>query len=133
MGAGYAFTCSNCNYKVNTSGAWEFYRDDEGKIMHYGHPCPVSGAARKAGIWGLLAQVYCPGCRETKEVILEEYIKPVKESFLVWSRRVELRPEYHHAPTCPDCNNPVYLGNLEGITCPMCQKGSFAGGMEWIS
>lgn len=133
MGAGYSFACHSCGYSVKTSGPWEYYRDAGGRVRPYGHPVPASVEAARAGIWGLVGHVFCPSCRGAKEVILQEFARPAYRSIEVWGGRAEVRPEYREEPTCPDCSGPVYLGNLEGQACPVCRKGNFRGGMEWVS
>ena len=100
MGAGYQFQCSSCDFKAETSGPWEFYRDKEGRRLDYGHPCPVSEAARSAGIAGLYADMFCLDCGEASEHILVEYIRPAS-SLQVWTFAAEPKPSSEHPP--PRC------------------------------
>jgi len=133
LATGYTFACSHCGHTVGTSGPWEFYRDSQGKVQPYGHPVPFSEEAEKAGVWGLLGDVFCPSCNKTEKIILEEYVRPVENSFKVWARKVTVLPKYKTAPCCPDCGGPLYLGDLEGQSCPLCGKGCFEGGAAWMS
>jgi len=72
MGAAYSHTCNECGHVVRTSGPWEFYRDKEGKRKPYGHPAPTSREAAEAGIYGLSAELYCPECGKTYDIIIRK-------------------------------------------------------------
>ena len=119
MGAGYVHECDQCGYSIHTSGPWEFYRDSEGNRKPYGHPKPSSEEARRRGIWGFSAILYCPKCDKTYDIVLNEF-----------------RFKEEKAVKCPECGSTSLLcaacGDT-GITCPRCGKGNLVGMMEYIS
>lgn len=154
MGAEYSHKCNKCGYSIITSGPWEFYRDNKGKRKYYGHPIPASEEAREAGIYGYSANVYCPNCDQTFDIILEEYEKPQKKK--VKSRRFswffsiffpspyisepsKLKDEYRkeEAIRCPKCGNTKLVrpdeDNIRIVTCPRCKEGRLIPKREWIS
>ena len=85
MGSGYEYACDNGGRQVSTSGPWEFYRKDEGKIKSYGHPDPSSEEAKNHGIAGLMGSTYCIQCdRVFHRIVIIDYKTPSPESWLVW-------------------------------------------------
>jgi hypothetical protein len=71
MGATYRYRCDRCGLEAETSGPWPFYRDEQDRLLMYGDPEPVSDQARRRGIHGHLASVFCLDCRTGSPVILE--------------------------------------------------------------
>lgn len=135
MGTGYEWKCTACGYKIETSGPWEFYRDKRGIRKPYGHPTPISREAKRRGIYGLSASMYCPACDTVADSILVEFEAPEKDSLAIWSGRARVKQQYEHGePTCMQCGGILYLVLPEDeITCPRCNKGIFEGGIAWIS
>jgi len=123
MGAIYTLICDHCGHKITTSGPWEFYRDEKGKIKPYGHPIPASAEAAERGVYGLRADMYCPKCGKIRSVILVEYKKPCHDSLEMWSGRCE---EDKKEVKCPVCGstNLILEPPEEGIRCPKCGKGT---------
>jgi len=138
MGAGYIHECDKCGYSVSTSGPSEFYRDSTGERKPYGHPSPISKEAKKCGIYGLSADLYCPNCDKNFDLILVEFKKPSKDGIGVWTGGCEPKDEFKgkNAVKCPKCGSTnLVLGPDEDrkITCPRCKEGRLVGKMEWIS
>ncbi len=135
MGAGYEWKCTACGYKIETSGPWEFYVDKKGNRKPYGHPSPMSREAKKSGVYGLSAAMYCPKCDRVEDSILVEFEAPQKDMLDVWSGRARVKQQYEHSvPTCTQCGGILYLALPEDeIKCPRCNKGTFEGGMVWVS
>jgi hypothetical protein len=138
VGASYVHICDGCGYRVRTSGPWEFYRDDEGRVRDYGHPAPVSKEAIEAGIHGLMGRHYCPRCDKVSRVIVVEFVEPYRGRGSVWLEGAAVKPEYKRegAVKCPRCGaielilEPAEEG---GPPCPRCRGGTLVGTMEWIA
>ncbi|MFW6306086.1 MAG: hypothetical protein ACOC1N_01725, partial [Bacillota bacterium] len=81
MGKNYIYKCTNCDREFNTSGPWEFYRDEKGKRLPYGHPAPLTEEARLKGIHGFFADMLCLDCGREVNVVIEEFY-PKKKS--IW-------------------------------------------------
>jgi len=135
MGSFNDFKCNKCGFSFPTSGPWEFYRDKKGNIKPYGHPVPSSAEAKKAGIAGLNANVFCLTCMESiNNFILVEYKKPVKDPIkkvLMWAGVEEPKEEYRQKPVCPKCKKSNWLlepvSGRDKIICPRCKKGKIRG------
>ena len=132
MGTVFEHRCTFCDYRFETSGLWEFYRDDDGHIQPYGHPVAASREARERGVYGLRGTVYCPSCDAVVDVVLEEYKRPHKtpdlDSPSVWLSFPERLDEYKtgELPECPTCGDKnLVLGDEPqvGLRCPRCQMG----------
>jgi hypothetical protein len=80
MGASYRHTGDRCGYAVETSGPWEFYRDQAGMRQPYGHPVPRSREAKERGIAGFSALMYCTICDQVVDVIVQEYPTAIGEA-----------------------------------------------------
>ena len=122
MGTIYTLKCDHCGYEITTSGPWEFYRDENGKIKPYGHPIPASAEAMERGVYGLMADMYCPKCGKIRRVVLVEFDEPCEDTLMIWSGRCE---EEKMEVKCPVCGNThLILEPEEGIKCPKCGKGT---------
>jgi len=138
MGASYTHKCDKCEYSVNTSGPWEFYRDDEGTRKPYGHPGPGSEEAAKRGISGLSSKLYCPSCDKVSDLIVVEFKNPSFESLYVWAGKCEPLDKYKRegAVRCPHCDNQrlILESDKHGdVPCPRCTEGILRVKMNWIS
>jgi hypothetical protein len=138
MGTGYIHKCDKCGYSVKTSGPWEFYRDNEGRRKHYGHPVAISDEARAKGIYGLSGILFCRDCNKTSDLIIVEFKEASPDALSVWSGKCEPKDDYkkHEAIKCPECGcSNLILGTKENTKtiCPKCKEGKLAGMMEWIS
>jgi len=138
MGAAYSHTCNECGHVVRTSGPWEFYRDKEGKRKPYGHPAPTSREAAEAGIYGLSAELYCPECGKTYDIIIVEFKEPTSDTLRLWSGQCEPKDDFKEegAVRCPGCGrSDLILGPVEDphLKCPRCKYGNLIGKMDWIS
>ena len=114
---GYTYTCNNCGHTVYTSGPHLFYRDNSGNLKPYGHPSPISEEARRRGIWGSYAILYCYRCDRTYKLVLYE-------------RGVAAQLK------CPECSNTDFNFGKEGdtgITCPQCKNGKLMSKLHWMS
>jgi len=130
MGVGYIHKCDKCDYSVHTSGPWEFYRDDKGERKSYGHPVPISEEAAVRGIHGLSGDLYCSNCDKVFDIVLVEFEKPVKDSFLVWNGKYNKKES---TMKCPECNNTnLIFGCEKEIICPRCKKGKLICKIAWI-
>ncbi len=137
MGSGYEYTCDNCGRHISTSGPWEFYRNDEGKIKSYGHPGPWSEEAKNHDIAGLMGSLYCIQCdRVFHNVVMVEFKTPSLDSLSVWWGRNEPQDIYKDKGSvkCPKCGNTSLILEIEDeIVCPRCKKGKLIGGCQWDS
>lgn len=139
MGACFAIKCKNCSFDVKTDGPWEFYRDNDGKMQDYGHPCPVSDEASEHGIGGLYANMFCPRCGQISKVVLVEYEIPVKSAFELWLKADGDIDEYleENPLKCERCGcNELMLEppeEDEQMNCPECKEGLLTGDLEWVS
>jgi len=138
MGVGYLLKCDVCQYSVETSGPWEFYRDYKGRRHEYGHPCPKSEEAEQRGIYGLFGELYCPKCDKVVNVVLVEFTEPISDSYKVWSGRCEPKDIYkkEDAVKCPKCKNTHLIlspDNDHPQSCPKCKRGSLIGSGVYIS
>ena len=138
MGASYLHTCDRCKYSIRTSGPWEFYRNLLGIRRPFGHPSAVSRAASRRGVYGLSGELYCAKCDKVCDVILVEFRKPTHDRTAVWHGNLEVKDEYRDedAVKCPECGDAWLIldpGQSEGVICPRCGEGRFAGEMEWVS
>ena len=138
MGTGYSLKCNTCLYSVETSGPWEFYRDEKGRRHVFGHPVPVSEKAVQRGIYGLFEEVYCPTCEKVVKAILVEFKEPCRDPLQMWSGQCEPMDEYkkESAVKCPKCRNKYLIlepDNDHPPSCPKCEKGTLIGFEAWIS
>lgn len=138
MGSKYTYQCDQCDYIINTSGPWEFYRDTAGRMRPYGHPVPRSETARKRGIKGLRAEMYCVHCDKTYKIILYEKSRREMRVFSdIWSLwRQAKGSNAEREVKCPGCGRDdmlLKLGNIREVFCPRCKRGQFRLLMELIS
>ncbi len=142
MGTIFEHTCNWCCYDFETSGLWEFYRDEDGRIQPYGHPVAASREALERGVYGLRGKVYCRTCDAVVDVVFEEYKRPHKapdsESPSVWLSFPEPLDEYKtgELPACPSCGGKdLVLGDEPhvGLICPRCQSGHIVARATRIS
>jgi hypothetical protein len=61
----YEYACSHCNYFIETSGPWPYYRRNNRKAGK-----PESIDVTSEPIYGLTAKIYCPTCDKEKKIIL---------------------------------------------------------------
>jgi len=128
MGSIYIYKCDHCGYELETSGPWEFYRDEKDQMKPYGHPAPLSDEAAESGIYGLYGKMYCPVCKKVRKVILVEFKNPCRDPFDLWvERNCEPKEEYKGPPRCPVCGSTELLlkpSLHREIICPKCGKGA---------
>jgi len=133
LGENYTYRCPECLRKYGTSGPWEFYRDDKGRRMPYGHPGPYTQEAALRGIAGLFADMLCLDCGQEVNVVLEEFNKKPVKSILSW---IGLKKENNDTEKCPACGSrKLLLSPPEKtlITCPSCGKGQLQLVDHWSS
>jgi DNA excision repair protein ERCC-4 len=112
----YQYFCSDCNYFVETSGPWPFYKQEKEKVRYKNFLDASSGP-----IHGLRAQVYCPACDKKKEYDIVEYEKPLSSLDEIWLDSFSKKTKM----ICHKCKKPVYLVLPSGVKCPRCKKGEF--------
>ncbi len=139
MGACFAIKCKNCSFDAKTDGPWEFYRNTQGDMQDYGHPCPVSEEASEHGIDGLYANMFCPRCGKVSKVVLVEYEIPRESAFDLWLHADEDIDGYleQNPMKCARCGCEDLLleppEEDEKIPCPECREGVLSGELEWVS
>lgn len=138
MGQGFPLECSVCDFQLEPSGPWEFYRDKYGKLKDYGHPSPSSPAAEEAGIMGFYAVMYCPTCGKLRKLVLEEFEEPVETADSLWSGKPVPRLEYRNEedPACPRCGGHGLILRPDPdqrLACPKCEDGVLQLVGSWIS
>ena len=138
MGAHYTYTCDACGLSFETSGPWEFYRDESGTLMDYGHPGPHTEEAEQRGIYGFYCELFCPSCLKTEKVIVVEYKKPAACALSAHFGNLEVMDKYREpgAVKCPDCGNLdliLFTRENQILKCPLCKDGAMKGGMDWVS
>jgi len=122
MSARWTWKCSNCNYTIETTCYWEFYRDEKGELHPYGHPAPISEKARKHGIKGFCDSGYCSKCIEVKDAITQEFDRGID----YWGDRGGPVTRIRSSEAlCEECGTKlkVLIGNNE--LCPKCGNGYF--------
>jgi transcription elongation factor Elf1 len=139
MGASFLISCNACSFSVKTDGPWEFYRDSNGKICDYGHPCPVSEEAAEHGIDGLYANMFCPECGHVSKVVLVEYDTPRESAFELWLHAdgdidgyLEKNPFKCSECGCSELMLEPPDEEME-ILCPECKECVLSGELEWVS
>src|SRR5947209_6699930 len=135
MGSGYSHRCDRCAYLVETSGPWEFYRDQAGARIPYGHPIPNSREAQERGIAGFSARMYCRVCDNVVDVIVQEYPTALGHPVQAWLSASNERLEGKSAH-CPSCGGTelVLSGDKDAVvTCPRCREGTLRSRRAWIS
>jgi hypothetical protein len=138
MGSGFNLVCDNCQYSVETSGPWEFYRDEKGRRQDFGHPSPVSDEAARRGVYGLFGKLYCSTCNKVVTVILVEFTEPCRDSLKLWSGECEPQEKFlkDDAVVCPKCKSKYLIlepDNDHPPSCQKCGKGLLIGAHSWIS
>ena len=113
----YSCSCSYCNYFIETSGPWPYYRQKTEKGQNENFIDASSGP-----IHGLRALIYCPVCDKKKEYDIVEYEKPLSSLSEIWLASLPRRTKM----VCNKCKGPVYLVPPSGaVKCPRCKKGRF--------
>ena len=113
----YEYSCSRCNYFVETSGPWPYYGGRTGKVGNPECTDNIWGP-----IYGLTAKVYCRTCDKEKDYIIVEYKTPLDTLDDVWLSEVSRKTKM----VCHKCKNPVFLALLKKpVKCPRCKKGIF--------
>jgi hypothetical protein len=146
MATTFLIKCDKCDHSFYTSGSWEFYRDIDGNIEHFGHPGPISKEAEERGIWGFYDSMYCPDCGQVNDIVIsefrkpfvsrEEYIrnfflKPSLSSFFSLLFKPKLNREKRITPECPICGSKKVICDppkeAGKINCPRCEEGT----LQW--
>ena len=113
----YEYSCSHCNYFIETSGPWPYYGKNTRRLCRQGY----TGSIHEP-IHGLIAQIYCPTCDKEKEYVIVEYKTPLHAVDDIWCQGVPGKVRM----TCYKCKSPVFLVLPEGsVKCPRCKKGVF--------
>ena len=145
MPVGISLKCNKCNYSVEISGSWEYYRDEKGERKQYGHPVALSEEAAEAGIYGHSTNVYCSRCDRIFDVISYEYVRPYKKghrrffSFRLLPKLPKIKEKYikNDAIKCPKCGNIDLVipeaDIIRIVKCPRCNNGKMIPKEEWMS
>ena len=113
----YSYSCSYCNYFIETSGPWPYYKQKTEKVQYENFIDASSGP-----IHGLRALIYCPVCDKKKEYDIVEYEKPLSSLNEIWLASLPRKTKM----VCHKCKCPVYLVLPSGaVKCPRCKKGMF--------
>jgi hypothetical protein len=113
----YSYLCSYCNYFIETSGPWPYYKQKNRKVRYENFIDASSGP-----IHGLRALIYCPFCDKRKEYDIVEYEKPLGSLNEIWLAILPRKTKM----VCHKCKGPVYLVLPSGaVKCPRCRKGTF--------
>ncbi len=113
----YEYSCSHCNYFIETSGPWPYYGKDTKKRVTPGQFYMPADPIR-----GLTARVYCPTCDKEKDYIIVQYKIPLMKPDDVWLEDMPRKTRMN----CRKCGQAVYLILPEkSIPCPRCKKGVF--------
>ncbi len=113
----YSYSCSYCNYFIETSGPWPCYKQEREKVQYENFIDASSGP-----IHGLRALIYCPVCDKKKEYDIVEYEKPLSSLNEIWLASLPRKTKM----VCHKCKGPVYLVLPSGaVRCPRCKKGKF--------
>lgn len=95
----YQYSCNNCNYFIETSGPWPFYRTRTKKVRYENYIGNISGP-----IHGLLADIYCPTCDKQKTYTIVEYKKPLSGLDGIWLSDIQRKTK----TLCHKCKNPIF-------------------------
>jgi hypothetical protein len=113
----YSYLCSYCNYFIETSGPWPYYKQKTEKVQYENFIDASCGP-----IHGLIANVYCHTCDKSKKYPIVEYGKPLSSLSDVWLSDITRKTKR----VCHKCKGPVYLVLPSGVVkCPRCKKGTF--------
>lgn len=132
----FEFVCDTCGHAVSTSGPHEFYRDVDGNRKRYGHPYPVSAEARKRGISGMSAAMYCPQCGLVSDLVLVEFHRSVRAGELGISNLDVSESSLVPQPSCEHCGHPnLVLGPRSGqeMPCLVCSEGHLRVSKHYMS
>jgi Zn finger protein HypA/HybF involved in hydrogenase expression len=115
--AGFSkWECESCDFKVETSGFHEFYRDDHGELRSYGHPTATSKEVKEKGVKGFFVRGYCTKCNAVKVAITQEFNSPIYNWHLHISSDNEVKS---FKPICSECGTELILDFFEK-PCPKC-------------
>ncbi len=113
----YEYSCSYCNYFIETSGPWPYFGKSSRKLCCEGYTGKISDPVQ-----GLLAKIYCPVCDKEKEYMIVEYKTPLQTVDDIWLKGIPHKTRMN----CHKCKSPVFLTLPEGsVKCPRCGKGVF--------
>ncbi len=113
----YEYSCSHCNYFIDTSGPWPYYGKELRKLCYEGYANHILEPIR-----GLIAKTYCPSCDKEKEYVVVKYESPLKAVDDIWLTDIPRRTRM----LCHKCKHPVFLTLPEKpVRCPRCKKGVF--------
>lgn len=113
----YQYSCSHCNYFIETSGPWPYYGRDHKKLGKLGFTNNITEP-----IHGLIANIYCPTCDKEKKYIIAEYQTPLISIDDIWLQDIPRKTKM----ICHKCKKPVFLAlPKKPIKCPRCRKGTF--------
>jgi rubredoxin len=122
---GITWKCKNCNNEVIITDDWEFYLDGSQKRKRYGYPVPLSQEGVE-GVKGFSADLYCPKCKDVRDVIIEEFKKAAKQS-CPNGDKLEIEP------VCNICGTKVKKSLNDSDLCPKCNTGTFKLHNIWTS
>lgn len=113
----YEYSCSHCNYFIETSGPWPYCRQRNKKPGKPGFADYIPGP-----IDGLAARVYCPVCDKEKDYVIVKYKNPLAKLDDIWLQTIPRTTRM----TCHKCKHPVYLIVPDAsVKCPRCKRGTF--------
>jgi len=115
MAAINKWECLSCDFMVETSGPWEFYRDENGDRRPYGHPHALSKEAKMKGVKGFYVHGYCTQCDTVKDALTREFNTPVHDG---WWHKSD-NEERCFKPICDECGTKLILDFVEK-PCPKC-------------
>jgi hypothetical protein len=106
----------SCDFKTETSGSHEFYRDGHGELRPYGHPQATTKEVEEKGAKGFYVWGYCTKCDSAKVAITREFNSPIHN----WHRHIQADNEVKSfKPICGECGTELITDFYEK-PCPKC-------------
>jgi hypothetical protein len=118
----YLFQCQACGFDVELIGAKEFYLTPEGERTDYEYPAPDTyewPVKRVSGLWN---RVWCPACRDTRNLVIAELPEPAEHPVQVFLLAEAEGRSGDEVGPCPVCGAAT-LNDLEDLPCPRCDTG----------
>jgi len=113
----YSYLCSYCNYFIETSGPWPYFKIGKKRQSKGPNFC-----AALESVHGLKAVIYCPVCDKEKENTIVEYEEPLLNITDIYLSSVPRKTKM----VCHKCKKPVFLTlPPSSVRCPRCHKGTF--------
>jgi len=106
----YSYSCSYCNYFIETGGPWPYYKQKTEKVQYENFIDASSGP-----VHGLRALIYCPVCDKRKEYDIVEYEKPLRSLNEIWLTILPRKTKM----VCYKCKTPVFLILPPDSICPL--------------